>query len=141
MGMMERASDGAEPRSALFIVIAPLLHHSNTPFFSVRAHAHYLKETFQFGVTEKGDLERAFALVVTQMHLRAQALAHAVLDAGQMRIGGRRGRPKTPGSRAIFPSLPASHQRLGLAHIQALLKDAFGGKLLLLLTCQPKDHF
>src|SRR6266446_2500851 len=68
------------------LVRGPSLHHSNTPFPSIRADSQKLEHAFQFVVAEKGDFQSPLALGVAQMNFGPQALAQLVLQVGHVGI-------------------------------------------------------
>src|SRR6266849_952670 len=107
----------------------PLFHYS-TSFLLHVFHADDLQQPFQVGVTEKGNLQRAFALGVPQMHLGAQALAQLVFEVSHVHIVPRRGRHNSLRRAAVCLLLQPRNQCLGLAHIKAFFEDAFDGQLL-----------
>src|SRR5580765_2231402 len=66
--------------AVLYRSITPVTH---APSF---CYPEYLEDAFEFGITEKSDLNGAFALSITKMHLCAEALAQLIFEIGEVRV-------------------------------------------------------
>ena len=96
----------------------------------IEVNAGEFQEPFQIVVAEKFDFHRAPALMVTEADFGAETLLEAVLQGGQMGVGG-----EEAFSCAGFPAgrvLQGGDQVLGLADVEGFLQDAGGGALLIL---------
>lgn len=99
-----------------------------------RWNAKNLENALQFVIAEKSDVECAFALAITELHLGAETFAQLVLDVGNMDIANRRhGFTIEPrgGNVAGGMRLHLGDEFLGLPDVKTLLEDAFGGEFLL----------
>src|SRR5260221_4403500 len=110
---------------------------------AVHLHAHDFKNPLQFGIGEEAHFHRALSLAIAQLDFGAEPFAQSGFQIndmgvaiGEMRIGRARGR----GVRRA-PLLQLEHQFLGLADVQVVSEDAFGGQLLFSRRRQPKDDF
>src|ERR1035441_9408156 len=91
---------------------------------SVRLYTENLEYAFQFGIAEKGYLQRASAVGVAQMDLGPQTFAQLIFQVRDVGIPGQRRHRPGPARGAGRTSLQARDQRLRLTNVEPFFKDA-----------------
>src|ERR1035438_7596965 len=94
---------------------------------SVRLYAEDLQNALEFGVAEKGYLQRASAVGVAQMDLGPQTFAQLIFQVRDVGIPGQWRNGPGPGGGAGLAGLQPRDQRLRLTNVEPFLEDALEG--------------